>query len=101
MYRELAGRADDEVMRHLAAGHDDVLSVLFDRYHRLVLKVSLRIVRDPGEAQDVTLARLWLPALSVVCERFPDHGVAKRNARRRGEISILRLARSLAALAWA
>jgi RNA polymerase sigma-70 factor, ECF subfamily len=53
-FRELKTLSDDDVMRHLAAGHDDALTVLFDRYHRLVLKISLQIVRDPGEAQDVT-----------------------------------------------
>ena len=44
---------DDEVMTHLQAGHGDALAVLFDRYHRLVLSIAVKIVRDPGEAEEV------------------------------------------------
>jgi RNA polymerase sigma-70 factor, ECF subfamily len=45
--------SDEEVMEQLRSGHPDALPVLFDRFHRLVLKVALRILRDPGEAEDV------------------------------------------------
>jgi RNA polymerase sigma-70 factor, ECF subfamily len=45
--------SDEEVMEQLRSGHPDALPVLFDRFHRLVLKVGLRILRDPGEAEDV------------------------------------------------
>jgi len=39
-------------MQHLALGHDDALAVLYDRYHRLVFSVALKILRDRSEAQD-------------------------------------------------
>ncbi len=45
--------SDEELMRHVTAGHHDALTVLFDRYHLLVFDVAVRIVRDPAEAQDV------------------------------------------------
>jgi RNA polymerase sigma-70 factor (ECF subfamily) len=37
----------------VAFGRQDALTVLFDRYHRLVFSVAVRIVRDPGEAEEV------------------------------------------------
>src|SRR5262245_27477277 len=44
---------DEEVMEQLREGNPNALPILFDRFHRLVLKVALRILRDPGEAEDV------------------------------------------------
>jgi RNA polymerase sigma-70 factor (ECF subfamily) len=44
---------DEDVMEQLREGHPNALSILFDRFHRLVLKVALRILRDRGEAEDV------------------------------------------------
>jgi RNA polymerase sigma-70 factor, ECF subfamily len=45
--------SDEDVMERLRQGHPDALPILFDRFYRLVLKVALRILRDPGEAEDV------------------------------------------------
>jgi RNA polymerase sigma-70 factor (ECF subfamily) len=44
---------DEEVMEQLREGHPNALPILFDRFHRLVLKIALRILRDQGEAEDV------------------------------------------------
>ena len=52
-YAELAPLSDEVLMAHLQAGHHDALAVLFDRYHRLVLTVALRILREAGEAEDL------------------------------------------------
>jgi len=49
----LATAADEDLIEHLKAGSDRALTILFDRYHRLVFHVALRIVRDPGEAEEV------------------------------------------------
>lgn len=52
-YAELVSLSDELVMGHLARGAADGLAVLFDRYHRLVMNVALRILRDAGEAEDL------------------------------------------------
>ena len=44
---------DEEVMRQVRQGQPDSLLILFNRFYRLVLKVSLKILRDPGEAEDL------------------------------------------------
>ncbi len=45
--------SDEALIEYVVAGHSDALTVLFDRYHRLVYSVAVRIVRDPGEAEEV------------------------------------------------
>jgi RNA polymerase sigma-70 factor (ECF subfamily) len=50
---DLCKLSDEELMQHATTGRHDALAILFDRYHRLVFDVALRIVRDPGEAEDV------------------------------------------------
>jgi RNA polymerase sigma-70 factor (ECF subfamily) len=45
--------SDEEIMTQVRQGHPDALLVLFDRFYRLVLKIALRILRDPGEAEDL------------------------------------------------
>jgi len=45
--------SDEELMQRMAEGCQDALTVLFDRYHHLVFSIALRIVRDPGEAEEV------------------------------------------------
>ena len=45
--------SDEELMHHVANGRHDALATLFERYHRLVFDVAVRIVRDPGEAEEV------------------------------------------------
>ncbi len=40
-------------MLALQAGSADAMAVLFDRYHRLVYSIAIKIVRDAGEAEDV------------------------------------------------
>ena len=45
--------SDEEVIEQLRNGHPDALPILFDRFHRLVLKIALGILRDPAEAEDV------------------------------------------------
>jgi RNA polymerase sigma-70 factor, ECF subfamily len=46
--------SDEGIMAEIQAGNGDAFTVLFDRYHRLVLVTALRIVRDVAEAEEVT-----------------------------------------------
>jgi RNA polymerase sigma-70 factor (ECF subfamily) len=52
-HEALGALCDDTIMAHLQAGHSSALAILFDRYHRLILTIALKIVRDVGEAEDV------------------------------------------------
>src|SRR5712671_4316712 len=53
-YGDLRALGDEIVMAHLAAGHGDAITVLFDRYGRLVLRIGLKVLHDRGEAEDLT-----------------------------------------------
>ena len=68
--------SDEEVMEQLRSGHPDALPVLFDRFHRLVLKVALRILRDPGEAEDV-MQEIFLEILNKADQFDAAKGSAK------------------------
>ena len=50
---DISKLTDEELMRCLRNGRQEALTVLFDRYHRLVFSIALRIVRDLGEAEEV------------------------------------------------
>jgi RNA polymerase sigma-70 factor (ECF subfamily) len=50
---DISNLSDEQLMQFLKCGRQDALTVLFDRYHHLVFSIALRIVRDPGEAEEV------------------------------------------------
>jgi len=54
LYAELQGLSDEQVMQGLQAGNTDAFAVIFKRYHRLVHVTALHILRDAGEAEDLT-----------------------------------------------
>lgn len=45
---------DEEIMQAVQRGDGDAFTVLFDRFHRLVLVTALKIVKDVAEAEEVT-----------------------------------------------
>lgn len=45
---------DEELIEQVKQGDRDALTYLFKRYHRLVLNVAAKIVRDSAEAEDLT-----------------------------------------------
>jgi RNA polymerase sigma-70 factor, ECF subfamily len=67
---------DDQLMARLRAGEGDALAVLFDRYHRLVLSIALKIVRDAGEAEDV-MQNVFLEIFRSVAQFDPAKGTTK------------------------
>ena len=48
----------------------------FDRYHRLVFDIALRIVRDPGEAEEV-VQTVFLDIYRAVAKFDPNRGIPK------------------------
>ena len=74
--QDLAKLTDDQLMAQLSLGGNDALAVLFDRYHRLVFSVALRIVRDNGEAEDVVQI-VFLDIFRCVGQFNPAKGSAK------------------------
>ena len=75
-YPELEPLGDDELMASLQSGAHDALAVLFDRYHRLVFSIALRIVRDEGEAEDVTQT-VFLDIFRAAAQFDPGKGTTK------------------------
>ena len=73
---ELKLLSDDQLMAQLQAGVNDALAVLFERYHRLVFAIALKIVRDRGEAEDVT-QNVFLEIYSSVAQFDPGKGTLK------------------------
>src|SRR5713226_2023159 len=49
----LRQESDAELVRLLVAGNHDAMTVIFDRYYRLVMSVALRLLHDVAEAEDV------------------------------------------------
>jgi RNA polymerase sigma-70 factor (ECF subfamily) len=67
---------DEDVMQRLRNGDPDALPILFDRFHRLVMKIALRILRDAGEAEDVT-QEIFLEIFNKAGQFDPAKGSAK------------------------
>lgn len=75
-HEELCKLADERLIQLTADGCPDALTVLFDRYHRLVFDIALRIVRDPGEAEEV-VQTVFLDIYRAVANFDPRKGIPK------------------------
>jgi RNA polymerase sigma-70 factor, ECF subfamily len=75
-FTDLHDLSDEEIMLHIQGGHDDALTVLFDRYHRLVLSIGYKILRDAGEAEDVSQS-VFLELYQVAAQFDPGRGTTK------------------------
>ncbi len=53
-YAELQDCPDEKLVEEIRNGNTDGFAVIFKRYHRLVHVTALNIVRDAGEAEDLT-----------------------------------------------
>jgi RNA polymerase sigma-70 factor, ECF subfamily len=76
LFGKLKDLPDEQLMEHLQAGHGDALAVLFDRYHRLVLSIALKIVKDAAEAEDV-LQNVFLEIFRTAAQFDPARGTTK------------------------
>jgi RNA polymerase sigma-70 factor, ECF subfamily len=59
---EAAPASDVSLMSRILANDQDAMSVIFDRYGSLVYSIALRILKDPGQAEDVLqeiFIQLW------------------------------------------
>lgn len=75
-FERLQRLSDEQLMLCLQAGQSNALAVLFDRYERLVLSIAVKIVRDPGEAEDVTQT-VFLDIYRAVGQFDPAKGSTK------------------------
>jgi RNA polymerase sigma-70 factor, ECF subfamily len=66
------GLDDPDLAGALAAGDEDALAELYDRYRGLAYAVALRILRDPGSSEDVVqdaFLKLWNNATHFAASR--------------------------------
>jgi RNA polymerase sigma-70 factor, ECF subfamily len=75
-FSQLKLLTDDQLMVRLQEGVGDALAVLFERYQRLVFSIALKIVRDRGEAEDVT-QNVFLEIYRSVAQFDPQKGTLK------------------------
>jgi RNA polymerase sigma-70 factor (ECF subfamily) len=68
--------SDEVLMVQLKEGNGDALAALFDRYHRLVMKIAIRILRDAGEAEDLVQA-VFLEIFRSASQFDPARGTTK------------------------
>jgi len=68
--------SDEELAAELMAGRHDALTVLFDRYHKLVFSVAFRIVHDPAEAEEVVQV-VFLEIFRALANFDPRKGTLK------------------------
>ena len=75
-WQDLNGRSDEELIAVLALGCHDAITVLFDRYSRLVFRVAERILRNPQEAEEV-LQVVFLTIFRTAAKFDPRRGGVK------------------------
>ena len=68
--------SDEELAAELAGGRHDALTVLFDRYHKLVFSVAFRMVHDPAEAEEVVQI-VFLEIFRALANFDPRKGTLK------------------------
>ena len=75
-FEHLSCLTDTELMTLLRSGHNDALAVFFDRYHRLILGVAHKILRDLTEAEDV-MQSVFLEIYKVASQFDASRGSVK------------------------
>lgn len=67
---------DEQLVLTLRAGEQDSLTVLFDRYNKLIFSIAMRIVNDPGEAEEV-VQTVFLDFFRGLATFDQDKGILK------------------------
>src|SRR5215207_7052585 len=70
--RRVRERSDEELLDAIAAGEDDALGALYDRFGRVAYGVALRVLRDRALAEDAVqeaFLAVWRSARSYRRER--------------------------------
>jgi RNA polymerase sigma-70 factor, ECF subfamily len=75
-WSRLNGLSDEQLAESLVGGDQDALTVLFDRYHKLIFSVAVRIVNDAGEAEDI-VQTVFLDFFKSVANFDPQKGILK------------------------
>jgi RNA polymerase sigma-70 factor, ECF subfamily len=75
-YADLANLGDERLIEELRAGNTDAFAIIFKRYHRLVHVTALNILRDAGEAEDLTQT-VFLEIYRRVGQFDPARGTLK------------------------
>ncbi len=68
----LAVLEDGTLLALVGQGDENAMAALFDRYSRLVYSVALRVLRDPGAAEDVlqdVFLQMWRKPEAMVVNR--------------------------------
>ena len=73
---ELRTLNDTDLMRELMHGNHDAISVIIDRYHRLVFSVAVRILKNEIEAEDV-VQNVFLSIFRNAAQFDPSRGILK------------------------
>lgn len=75
-FDQLRALSDEQLIVHVKNRHGDALGILFDRYHRLILHVALKVLRDVGEAEDV-MQGVFMEIYKLAVQFDPSRGTAK------------------------
>jgi RNA polymerase sigma-70 factor, ECF subfamily len=68
--------SDEQLVQEIVAGAEDALTVLFDRYHRLVFGVAHKILHHVAEAEEV-VQTVFLEVFRAVVNFDPRRGTLK------------------------
>jgi RNA polymerase sigma-70 factor (ECF subfamily) len=68
--------SDELLLAQLARGNRDALAVLFDRYQSLIFRISLQVLRNPHEAEDL-LQAVFLELMRTAGQFDSSKGTAR------------------------
>lgn len=73
---QLEKLTDEDLFAYMRIGHHDALAILFRRHHQMVFKIARSILRDSGEAEDLTQA-VFFEIFQTVAQFDPSKGSSK------------------------